>query len=56
MSLVIEPPPAELHCLLSLKALRRVAQWSEPLLSTLLWLVAFRCSFDSEEAAEYVMK
>lgn len=42
MSLVMELPPAELHCLFSLKSLRLTAQWSEMLPSTGLrwWLLS----------------
>lgn len=50
MSLVIELPPAELHCLLSLKSFRLLAQWSEPLLSGSLWITGFKSSLASKEA------
>lgn len=50
MSLVGELPPVELHCLLSLKSFRLLAQWSEPLLSGSLWTTGFRCSLASKEA------
>ena len=52
MSLVMEP----LHCLLSLKSFRRLAQWSEPVPSESLWTGGFRCTFGSKEASEYVMQ
>lgn len=42
MSLAMELPPAELHCLFSLKSFRLAAQWSETLLSPGLrwWLLS----------------
>ena len=52
MLLVMELPPAELHCLLSLNSLRFLAQWSE-VSSESLWAQSpggFRCSLTSSEA------
>lgn len=41
MSLAMELPPAELHCLFSLKSFLLAAQWSETLLSPgLRWLLS----------------
>ncbi len=50
--LVIEIPPAELRCLLSLKRLRLLAQWSE-CSSESLWMESvggLRCSLTSNES------
>lgn len=50
--LVIELPPAELRCLLSLKSLRLLAQWSE-YSSESLWMESvggLRCSLTSNES------